>query len=282
MRGFRVRGKICNGLFGPILECERAPTPQNPTVGTPVVIKCISLEAAEQAATMAGRKMDDPLQEQRVAAALIASGGHRHVLQFYDHFIDNGTLYIVTEYCRDGDLFELTSTSPNGILPERQALECMRQVAQGVQFLHQHNIAHRDLSLENVLMRNGVCKISDFGLSMPADQTSNERAGKEYYMAPEVVAGEKYDPGLADVWSMGIMLFIMLTGSPLLPVASPSERGFASLAAVGVGAVLTAWGVRDQFSDPLVDLLVRMLQIDPMKRIDSAGVLAHPVMMGFP
>ncbi|GLE07139.1 hypothetical protein PINS_up017107 [Pythium insidiosum] len=177
--------------------------------------------------------------------------------------------------------FELTSTSPNGMLPERQALECMRQVARGVRFLHEHNIAHRDLSLENVLLRNGVCKISDFGLSMPADQASDERAGKEYYMAPEVVAGDKYDPRLADVWSMGIMLFIMLTGSPLLPVASPSERGFAALEAAGVAAVLSAWGVRDQFSDALVDLLVRMLQIDPSKRIDAADVLAHPAMLGF-
>ncbi|GMF44073.1 unnamed protein product [Phytophthora lilii] len=110
-------------------------------------------------------------------------------------------------------------------MDERRSIHIMTQVFAGVNYLHQQiGIAHRDLSLENVLMHNGECKVSDFGLSVAAKARCKERVGKEYYMAPEVVAGKTYDPVKADIWSLGIMWFILLTGSPLVAIASFQKR----------------------------------------------------------
>ncbi|KAJ8548618.1 hypothetical protein ON010_g11054 [Phytophthora cinnamomi] len=80
-------------------------------------------------------------------------------------------------------------------MTEKWTIHVMKQVLAGVDFLHrQLGIAHRDLSLENVLMHNGACKISDFGLSVAVNTLCLGRAGKEYYMAPEVVAGGSVRP----------------------------------------------------------------------------------------
>ncbi|TMW58142.1 hypothetical protein Poli38472_011730 [Pythium oligandrum] len=272
---YRVRRRLTNALYGVIFECELV----NGRPGSSVAAKCVSLHQADAARKQQkARKMDDPWQERRVVSQLIGNGGHRHVLQCYDEFVHDNMMVFVMEYCPGGDLYEYMSAMPNGTLPEPQALRFMRQVVSGVHFLHQNGIAHRDLSLENILLRNGVCKIADFGLSIPAHQTSSEVAGKEYYMAPEVVAEKNYDPCLADVWSMGIMLFILLTGSPLLPLASASQRGFAALSLHGIVPVLAAWGVQSQFSAEIVDLLSRMLQVEPTHRISVSEILNHPVM----
>ncbi|GMF51801.1 unnamed protein product [Phytophthora fragariaefolia] len=153
----------------------------------------------------------------------------------------------------------------------------MQQVLEGVNYLHTMlDVAHRDLSLENVLLSNGVCKITDFGLSTDAHTVCDAGlVGKEYYMAPEIVAGKKYDPVLADVWSLGIIWFIMLTGSPLLSLASSSEKAFGDVVKHGVGTVIEVWGHSHRISRTVIVLLEKMLQIDPRQRISLDQVLAH-------
>ena len=289
---FRVRRTISTALYGAVLECDhdvadvpppyaaiRATMPLPRRHRPSVAVKSVSLQRALHASKTSDRKMDDPWQEWHVAAQLIASGGHQNVLQFYQQIHHDDALFFVSEFCSEGDLYEHMATTPTGTVPEREALTLFRQIVLGVQFLHTElQLAHRDLSLENILLRNGMCKVSDFGLSMRASERSTECVGKEYYMAPEVVAEQEYEPCVADIWSLGIMLFILLTGSPLLPVASRAERGFASLASHGVVPVLCAWGVREQLSDACTDLLDQILQVDGAKRIDLTGMLAHPAL----
>ncbi|EGZ18023.1 hypothetical protein PHYSODRAFT_255780 [Phytophthora sojae] len=157
------------------------------------------------------------LLERRVAHLLASSGGHRNVVASYFHFQEHQCLYLVGEFCNDGDLYtHLTSHTRNGVMDEQSSVHVMTQIFHGVDYLHRVlGIAHRDLSLENVLLHDGECKISDFGLSVDAATRCKARVGKEYYMAPEVVAGKTNDPVKADIWSLGIMWFILLTGSPL-------------------------------------------------------------------
>jgi serine/threonine protein kinase len=155
------------------------------------------------------------------------------VVQPHFNFVHERRLYLVSELCADGDLHDLVATRLNAasFLEENEVLSLMHQVLQGVHYLHSAlGVAHRDLSLENVLLSRGVCKITDFGLSTDSRVVcKGGRVGKEFYMAPEIVAGKRYDPALADVWSLGIMWFIMLTGSPLLPLASRAMKGFDAL-----------------------------------------------------
>ncbi|OWZ23488.1 Protein kinase [Phytophthora megakarya] len=208
----------------------------------------------------------------------MANGGHRNVVQPLAQFVHDRNLYLVNELCSGGDLHSLVSARLNTLtfLEEREVVSLMQQVLHGVHYLHKVlGIAHRDLSLENVLLRDGVCKISDFGVSTSTAMCDGGRVGKEYYMAPEIVAGERYDPALADVWSLGIMWFIMLTGSPLLPLASPSVKGFKAVVQHGVGAVLEVWGHSHRVSKKTIALLEKMLQVDPRRRISLDQVLVE-------
>ncbi|GAB9477973.1 hypothetical protein Gpo141_00015188, partial [Globisporangium polare] len=182
---------------------------------------------------------DSPHQERRVADLLATYGGHENLVRCYESFVSQGRLILVMEYCPDGDLLTHIQSLASQALAQQDALTYFRQILLGVQFLHQLGLAHRDLSLENVLLKDGVCKVSDFGLSTDADRTCRGAlVGKAYYMAPEVVAGEPYDPTKADVWSLGIVLFIMLTGSPLVAIASPADKGMKALMMYGVEKIL--------------------------------------------
>ncbi|KAG6617324.1 serine/threonine protein kinase [Phytophthora cinnamomi] len=273
-----VRRQLSVALYGEVLECEL------PGDDEPVAVKCISLARAAEARRQmrTTREVDNPLQEQRVAELIMTNGGHRNVVQPLFHFTHQRRLYLVNELCRGGDLHSLVAArfDASSFLEEFEVLPLIHQVLEGVNYLHSTlDIAHRDLSLENVLLgRGGVCKVTDFGLSTSARTTCEAgQVGKEFYMAPEIVSGERYDPVLADVWSLGIMWFIMLTGSPLMSLASPSVKGFATVKRYGAGAVIKVWGHGHRISKNTISLLDKMLQIDPRQRISLGQVLSHPM-----
>ncbi|CAI5731857.1 unnamed protein product [Hyaloperonospora brassicae] len=274
---FRVRRQLSVALYGEVLECEL------PGHDQLVAVKCISLARAadRRSHVHATREIDNPLQEQRVAALLEAKGGHRNVVQSYFHFVQDRSLYLVNELCTGGDLHAFVAERLDAatFLDEHEVLPLMQQVLAGVHYLHATlGVAHRDLSLENVLLSRGVCKITDFGLSTDARRLCDGgQVGKEFYMAPEVVAGDRYDPTLADVWSLGIVWFVLLTGSPLLSLASPSVKGFKALAQCGVGAVIRSWGYADRISRDTIAVLEKMLEVDPQQRMSLDQVLAYPM-----
>ncbi|DAZ96260.1 TPA: hypothetical protein N0F65_012563 [Lagenidium giganteum] len=243
-----------------------------------VAVKQINIMEARRALHV-DRHMDNPADEKRAIQRLRQAGLHNNILEFHDEFLENGCLHIVMEYCDGGDLLDVLHSMPDRRFRESVALHYFRQVAAGVHFLHSHGIAHRDLSLENVLLRQNVAKLCDFGLSTSTDRVCHEPVGKAYYMAPEVVGKLPYDPAAADIWSLGIMLFIMLSGSPLAPCASTMDKTFLAFQAFGVKKILEAWGLRGAVSDGVTRLLEGMLQIDPAKRVNIEDVLFHPVVV---
>lgn len=269
---FCFGAKISDALFGQVFQLKTDAQADNETAV--MAIKCIFMDRVHAITSLADRMIDNPFQEKRAMAMLAAAGGHPNVVQFYGHIVEQDTMFLIMEYCPGGDLYNHIREST--YLTERDILAIMTQVLRGVHFLHLHGLAHRDLSLENVLLgHDGIWKIADFGLSTDAATISHDYVGKDNYMAPEVVARISYDPMKADVWSMGIMWFMMLTRSPLLPIASPTQKGFSALASQGVGPVFTKWGLSGRISADTIDLITQMLQIDPAKRISLANVLAH-------
>ncbi|KAG6572710.1 CAMK/CDPK protein kinase [Phytophthora cinnamomi] len=283
----QLRRKIGDALYGEVLECEVRPTRAQQQLMPPlplgkrriVAVKTMSLSCAAdmRSASNPERALDDPMQECRVADLISNTGGHPNVVRSYFHFQENDCIYLVDEFCADGDLYtHLTTAIQSGTMTEEWTIHVMKQVLAGVDFLHrQLGIAHRDLSLENVLMHNGACKISDFGLSVAVNTLCLGRAGKEYYMAPEVVAGGAYDPVKADIWSLGIMWFVMVTGSPLVSVASRQNKAFLALEQLEVTGVFELWEYDTKLSASVIDLISQMLKIDPSERISLSEILRH-------
>ncbi|TMW58183.1 hypothetical protein Poli38472_011771 [Pythium oligandrum] len=225
--------------------------------------------------------------ECQVALTIRDAGDHPHVVRYFEACsspsprddekqtpIDTRDLFLVMEYCSNGDLFELLQRQDESRFDEATALYFFRQIVEGLDHIHRLGVAHRDVSLENVLLdAQWQVKLCDFALSTSTNRECTECVGKLHYMAPEVLIGRGYDPVKADVWSLGIMLFIMVTGSPLFHIAAPSDPAWNAVQRVGVLGILTKWGLSDQYSPLLIDLLTEMLRISPTQRLPNLEYL---------
>lgn len=207
---------------------------------------------------------------------------HDNILRYYHTGVRDNRSHVVMEYCPRGDLFGCLVSRPDARMTDHEALHVVLHLARGLRHLHRHNIAHRDLSLENVLIgERGVFKICDFGLACEADQLRTDKGYRMYYMAPEMMKDAPYDPKKADMWSLGIILYIMLTGTPLLGLASSETKEFRAIRDIGCSAVFQLWQIEHFFSDVTLDLLSTLLQVDPASRFQSVEhILSHPAVVG--
>eukprot|EP00919_Chromeraceae_sp_WS-2016_P007364 GHVR01017314.1.p1 GENE.GHVR01017314.1~~GHVR01017314.1.p1 ORF type:complete len:367 (+),score=13.31 GHVR01017314.1:124-1224(+) len=192
-------------------------------------------------------------------------------------FRDDQFTYYVTEFAEQGELLSQVVISKR--LGEFKAKYYSHQLLRAVKSMHDDaGIAHRDISLENtVLHSDDTLRIVDFGQSVPL--TSREHlngfAGKSYYRAPEVYSSN-YSGGPADVFSCGIVIFIMVIGSPPWQEATNDDGRFKFVSSYGLESLLLKWKKRDLVSDNLLNLLTQMTQIDPLKRATLQEALDHP------
>ncbi|GJP48549.1 hypothetical protein CLOM_g7837 [Closterium sp. NIES-68] len=154
----------------------------------------------------------------REVAAMQSVAGHPGVVQLRAVFEDERQVHLVMDLCDGGELFDEIVRRQR--LPERDAALFFRQIASAVAFCHSKGVMHRDLKPENILLasppsaRVPSVKLADFGFSIPIP--SGHRAcgvaGSPFYMAPEVLSGEY--GAEADVWSLGVVLYVLLSGTP--------------------------------------------------------------------
>ncbi|KAH7470674.1 hypothetical protein KRP22_001328 [Phytophthora ramorum] len=271
-----IQRRLAPALFGDVLLCQHKPS------GDLVAVKRVLQSAASAQLTLASNKKvrENVALERALYHQLNRVGGHRHLLKLRDEIEFDGYLYLVSSFCARGELYELVSAAPDGKLPLPVVTRYMRQIASGVQFLHASGFAHRDLSLENVLVTaDDQCQVCDFGLAASTAQRNRETVGKLFYMAPEVLAGVQYDAAKADVWSLGVMLFIMLIGAPPVETASASDARFRLIANKGVRKLIDRWGLTDELPAAAIDLLAAMLEVDPDQRLSMDDVVAHPFLL---
>ena len=138
---------------------------------------------------------------------------HSNIIHYFFSEITEDELLIFMEYAEEGCL---QSKIPEGGFKERDVAKYMEDITKGLSYLHSKSVTHRDIKAANVLINNGVCKLTDFGTatrtsgrSKPGDE--NEPVGTLAYMAPEVTEGVPTGPA-ADVWSLGCLLLELLTG----------------------------------------------------------------------
>mmetsp|Transcript_40591 Transcript_40591/g.131395 ORF Transcript_40591/g.131395 Transcript_40591/m.131395 type:complete len:406 (-) Transcript_40591:267-1484(-) len=206
--------------------------------------------------------------------------------------------FIFMECASGGELFDQVIDRGANAMPEEVARGFMRGLLAGVQHCHEHGIAHRDLKLENVLLtREGTVKVIDFGLSHQYQRGADgafdrsapltDMCGSKSYAAPEVLSGRGYDGFAADVWSLGVSLFAMLSGFFPLDEATSKDWRYTKMAegqrrGKSTTALVYGWYKRStaHLSGDVVALLDSMLAIDPAKRRTLPEVLKHPWMVG--
>ncbi|KNA21033.1 hypothetical protein SOVF_046930 [Spinacia oleracea] len=140
---------------------------------------------------------------------------HQNVLQLYEVMATKSKIYIVLEYAKGGELFNKVA---KGRLKEDIARWIFQQLISAMDVCHSGGVYHRDLKLENLLIdEDGSLKVSDFGLSALADSKQQDgllhtMCGTPAYVAPEVINRRGYDGAKADIWSCGVILFVLLAG----------------------------------------------------------------------
>jgi serine/threonine protein kinase len=204
-------------------------------------------------------------QEVRLLPSLI----HPNIVHFEEIVFDPELIYLVMEYCSQGDLF--SHIVSNGLFPEARARDIFQQIAEAIRYIHDRDIAHRDLKPENILLdRHFTAKLADFGLCHVAASKSLLRTpcGSPFYAPPEIIANHDYDGKSADIWSLGVLLFTMVTGS--LPWSSENQTElFRQIREADIEIPAT-------LSPALQELLAKMLERNPGKRSTIAEVLSHP------
>ncbi|KAK4718266.1 hypothetical protein R3W88_016604 [Solanum pinnatisectum] len=147
--------------------------------------------------------------------SIMAMVKHRHVVQLYKVMATKSKIYFVIEHAKGGELFnKLTKRR----LKEDVARKLFQQLINAVEFCHSRGVYHRDLKPENLLLdENGNLKVSDFGLSALAESKRQDgllhtTCGTPTYVAPEVISRKGYEGAKADIWSCGVILFVLLAG----------------------------------------------------------------------
>lgn len=249
--------------------------------GQPVALKLSNRHLLSQGVTSDGvHVLENPHDEIDIMRRLQANGTHRNVITFLREHYEKEWHWMVLEFAAHGELFDILSAQQ--IFSEQQAKFWLRQIVKGVDHIHQSGVAHLDLSLENVLVSdNNEAKICDFGVAKPISPfgmfapCGDDKPGKSRYMAPEIYNSEAFDGQKADLWSLGVMLYCMVTGSACWEAPSRSDERYSFFADTSIRGLLQAFQISN-LSEGCVDLLERLLTVDAAKRITMPELLAHP------
>lgn len=266
------------GAFGTVYEATHRVT------GQVVAIKRLDKAKLRLSGGSAARRA------LRSEVAILRQCNHRHVVRLIEHFESDAYVELVMEKMSDGELFDRVK---GGKLDEVDARGIFRQIAHGLAYLHKKGIAHRDLKLENILLNREdhpepgpdgrkqqyLCvKLADFGVSRCLGEGSVARtfAGTPMYVAPEVMAASSSDKGYgtpADMWSAGIVLYMLLTGrQPFME----GQLGKTVQEQIEEGLVMFPEAHWRGVSAQAKKLVASLLLVDPAERLTAVATLQHP------
>ncbi|XP_073148960.1 serine/threonine-protein kinase SAPK2-like isoform X1 [Henckelia pumila] len=221
-----------------------------------------------------GKKIDEHVQREIMNHRSLK---HPNIIRFKEVLLTPTHLAIVMEYAAGGELFERICNA--GRFSEDEARFFFQQLISGVSYCHSMQICHRDLKLENTLLDGSSAprlKICDFGYSKSAVLHSQPKStvGTPAYIAPEVLSRKEYDGKIADVWSCGVTLYVMLVGAyPFEDADDP--RNFKKT----INRILSVhYSIPDyvRVSKECKHLLSRIFVADPEKRITIREIKKHP------
>ncbi|KAJ3489603.1 hypothetical protein NLI96_g2035 [Meripilus lineatus] len=250
---YTVMSDIAEGTFGKVKLAVHTVT------GHRVAMKFISKQVINQTRTK-------PRVQREVD--YMRTLRHPHIIKLYEVISTPTDIIIVLEFA-GGELFNYIVA--NGKMPERQARKFFQQLISGIDYSHRLKIVHRDLKPENVLLDDDLnVKIADFGLSnkIADGDFLKTSCGSPNYAAPEVIRGGLYTGPEIDVWSCGVILYVMLCGR--LPFEDDDVQTLFTKISQG------SFHIPSSLSPDAKNLITGMLAVDPVKRITVPQILEHP------
>jgi calcium-dependent protein kinase len=203
---------------------------------------------------------------------------HPNILKVYECFTHKKNIFIINELCTGGELFDKIIEVKN--LTEKVAAVIMRQLLSAVAFCHSHGVIHRDLKPENILIETQQeknneyfhIKVIDFGTCemLQRNKMLKEQIGTSFYIAPEVLTNSYNEK--CDLWSCGVILYILLCGSPPFYGACEEEI-FNKIISCDYSFTQSVWM---NISKEAKSLIKQLLELDPHKRLNAKDALLHP------
>ncbi|XP_063245009.1 SNF-related serine/threonine-protein kinase isoform X2 [Bacillus rossius redtenbacheri] len=196
---------------------------------------------------------------------------HPNVVRLYEVIDTQTKLYLILELGDGGDLYDYIMRHDAG-LDENQAREYFRQIVRAISYCHRLHVVHRDLKPENVVFfeRLGMVKLTDFGFSnrFNPGQKLETSCGSLAYSAPEILLGDSYDAPAVDVWSLGVILYMLVCGQAPFQEANDSET---------LTMIMDCkYTIPVHVSDACKRLIARMLIREPEKRATLEQIAADP------
>nr|XP_020455756.1 serine/threonine-protein kinase SIK2 isoform X3 [Monopterus albus] len=193
---------------------------------------------------------------------------HPHIIKLYQVMETKNMLYLVTEYAKNGEIFDYLAK--HGRLSEMEARRKFWQILSAVEYCHNRNIVHRDLKAENLLLDGHMnIKIADFGFGnffQPGEPLATW-CGSPPYAAPEVFEGQQYEGPQLDIWSMGVVLYVLVCGA--LPFDGPTLPVLRQRVLEG------RFRIPYFMTEDCEHLIRRMLVLDPSKRLSVVQIKEH-------
>ena len=246
--GVNLLGGVCSGI--------------NTYTDVQVAIKVFSKTALQLYHT------ELPLINNEIAVLKLLN--HKNIIKLYEVFESSSHIYIITEHCPGKELFDLIISKKR--LTEKEAKIIFHEVVSALVYMHSMNICHRDIKPENILFDSKQhVKLIDFDFSCYYSNKEtylNEDLGTPSYACPEMHNGIQYKPELADVWSCGILLYVMVCG--YCPFSEEDEIENQKLIIKG------EYEIPPFISESLSDLIRHMIEPDAMKRYTFKDVMEHP------
>ncbi len=245
------RSKLGKGAFATVWKGMHIPSQR------PVAVKIVDLRE------LSSKSLANLEQEIRITLRL----QHPNIVQLEYYKMGGKHAYLFMEYCGDGTLSDRLKNDSR--FDEQTVKSMMRQLVDGLVYLRANSLVHRDLKPQNLLLQGDVLKIADFGFAKDCeeDQMMQTICGTPFYMAPEILDMKKYD-NTADLWSSGIIMYQMATGTLPYQARTPLELR----AAIARQVIVRPAGL----SDNCWDLITKLLVKNPSDRLSFEALRDHP------
>ena len=255
---YQIKGKIGEGMFGKV------------KLGVHILTKeKVAIKIFDKGKIKNEKEVEYIEREISILKKL----NHYNIIKLYNIIQTENFIFLIQEYVPNGELLHFLENSENMNLSEIQICKIYQQIISGIEYLHEIGVAHRDLKLENILLNfKKDIKIIDFGLSNKYDKDIEElltsSCGSPCYAAPEMIKGIQYHGIDTDIWSSGIILYLMLCKS--FPFNDKNNSKLYQKILSG------KFNLPNYLSNEAKDLISKILKVNPAERIKINEIKKHP------